>query len=476
MSENASLGADLDNYKYGFRDDEDYVFKSRKGLDHEIVEEISWMKGEPGWMRALRHKALDVFFAKPVPTWGADLSKLDYGDIYYYVKPVEEQGRSWDEVPEGIRRTFDRLGIPEAERKFLAGAGAQYESEAVYHNLKEEWERLGVIFVDSDTGLREHEEFYKEYFGTVVPAADNKYAALNTAVWSGGSFVYIPPGVKVDIPLQAYFRINAQNMGQFERTLIVADEGASVSYLEGCTAPMRDEHQLHAAVVELIALDSAQIKYSTVQNWYPGNKEGKGGIYNFVTKRGKCKGVNSKISWTQVETGSAITWKYPSCLLMGDNSVGEFYSVALTNNYQQADTGTKMIHIGKNTRSTIVSKGISAGHGQNTYRGMVKIMKNAERARNYSRCDSLLIGSQCGAHTFPYIEVKNSTAQMEHEASTSKIGEDQLFYCQQRGIPAEAAVSMIVNGFCKEVFRELPMEFAVEAQKLLGVSLEGSVG
>jgi Fe-S cluster assembly protein SufB len=386
--------------------------------------------------------------------------------------------KSLDELDPEILRTYEKLGIPLAEQKMLAGVAvdAVFDSVSVATTFKEKLSEAGVIFCSFSEAVQKHPDLVKQYLGSVVPHTDNFFAALNAAVFTDGSFVYVPQGVKCPMELSTYFRINAAETGQFERTLIVADEGASVSYLEGCTAPIRDENQLHAAVVELIALDKAQIKYSTVQNWYPGDKNGKGGIYNFVTKRGACRGKNSKISWTQVETGSAITWKYPSCILQGENSVGEFYSVALTNNYQQADTGTKMIHIGKNTTSTIVSKGISAGHGQNTYRGQVKIMKDATGARNYTQCDSLLIGDKCGAHTFPYIEVKNSTARMEHEASTSKIGEDQMFYLRQRGLKAEDAVSMIVNGFCKRVFKELPMEFAVEAQKLLSVSLEGSVG
>ena len=385
---------------------------------------------------------------------------------------------SLEELDPEILRTYEKLGIPLEEQKHLAGVAvdAVFDSVSVATTFKEKLAELGIVFCSFSEAVQKHPDLVQKYLGSVVPYSDNFFAALNAAVFTDGSFVYVPKGVRCPMELSTYFRINAANTGQFERTLIVADEGSYVSYLEGCTAPIRDENQLHAAVVELIALDNAQIKYSTVQNWYPGDKEGKGGIYNFVTKRGKCLGVNSKISWTQVETGSAITWKYPSCILQGENSVGEFYSVALTNNYQQADTGTKMIHIGKNTRSTIVAKGISAGHGQNTYRGQVKIMKGATGARNYTQCDSLLIGDKCGAHTFPYIEVRNSTARMEHEASTSKIGEDQLFYLRQRGLKAEDAVSMIVNGFCKRVFRELPMEFAVEAQKLLGVSLEGSVG
>jgi Fe-S cluster assembly protein SufB len=404
---------------------------------------------------------------------------IDYQNSCYYSAPKQKPNlKSLDELDPEILRTYEKLGIPLAEQKMLAGVAvdAVFDSVSVGTTFKAKLAEAGVIFCSFSEAVQEHPELIKKYLGSVVPYTDNFFAALNAAVFTDGSFVYVPKGVKCPMELSTYFRINAAETGQFERTLIIADERASVSYLEGCTAPIRDENQLHAAVVELIAFDDAQIKYSTVQNWYPGDKNGKGGIYNFVTKRGACRGKNSKISWTQVETGSSITWKYPSCILQGDNSVGEFYSVALTNNYQQADTGTKMIHIGKNTRSTIVSKGISAGHGQNTYRGQVKIMKDATGARNYTQCDSLLIGDKCGAHTFPYIEVKNSTARMEHEASTSKIGEDQMFYLRQRGLKAEDAVSMIVNGFCKRVFRELPMEFAVEAQKLLSVSLEGSVG
>ncbi|HXH24293.1 MAG TPA: Fe-S cluster assembly protein SufB, partial [Vicinamibacterales bacterium] len=390
-------------------------------------------------------------------------------------RPVRQ---SLDEVDPEIRRTFEKLGIPLEEQKLLSGVAvdAVFDSVSVATTFKEKLAELGIIFCSFSEAVREHPELVRRYLGTVVPYSDNFFAALNSAVFSDGSFAYIPKGVRCPMELSTYFRINARETGQFERTLIIADEGSYVSYLEGCTAPMRDENQLHAAVVELIALDNATIKYSTVQNWYPGDKEGRGGIYNFVTKRGRCAGVNSKITWTQVETGSAITWKYPSCILQGDNSVGEFYSVATTTNYQQADTGTKMIHIGRNTRSTIVSKGISAGHGQNTYRGLVRIAKSADGARNYSQCDSLLIGDKCGAHTFPYLDIRNSTAQVEHEASTSKIGEDQIFYCRQRGLSTEDAVNMIVSGFCKEVFRQLPMEFAVEAQKLLGITLEGSVG
>jgi Fe-S cluster assembly protein SufB len=414
------------------------------------------------------------------PTWAnVHYAPIDYQSIVYYSAPKQKKGpKSLDEVDPKLLETYEKLGVPLHERAKLAGVAvdAVFDSVSVATTFRAKLEEVGVIFCSFSEAVQKHPDLVRQWLGSVVPYTDNFFATLNSAVFSDGSFCYIPKGVRCPMELSTYFRINAANTGQFERTLIVAEEGAYVSYLEGCTAPIRDENQLHAAVVELVALDRAQIKYSTVQNWYPGDKEGKGGIYNFVTKRGKCLGRTSKISWTQVETGSAITWKYPSCILQGDDSVGEFYSVAVANNFQQADTGTKMIHLGKNTRSTIVSKGISAGHGQNTYRGLVRIGKTAENARNYSQCDSLLLGDKCGAHTFPYIEVLSSTAQMEHEASTSKIGEDQVFYFQQRGLSSEDAVNMIVNGFCKEVFQELPMEFAVEAQKLLGVSLEGSVG
>jgi Fe-S cluster assembly protein SufB len=470
-------------YKWGFVTDIEHE-QVPKGLNEEIIRTISSKKGEPEFMlewrlKAYRHWA-SLEKSQAEPKWAnIKYGPIDYQDIVYYSAPKQKAGlSSLEEVDPEILRTYEKLGIPLAEQKMLAGVAvdAVFDSVSVATTFKAKLAELGVIFCSFSEAVQKHPELVQKYLGSVVPYTDNFFAGLNGAVFTDGSFVYVPKGVRCPMELSTYFRINAAETGQFERTLIVADEGAYVSYLEGCTAPIRDENQLHAAVVELVALDNAQIKYSTVQNWYPGDKEGRGGIYNFVTKRGKCLGVNSKISWTQVETGSAITWKYPGCILQGDNSVGEFYSVALTNNYQQADTGTKMIHLGKNTTSTIVSKGISAGHGQNTYRGMVKILKGAERARNYTQCDSLLIGDQCGAHTFPYIEVKNSSARMEHEASTSKIGEDQLFYLQQRGLKTEDAVSMIVNGFCKQVFRELPMEFAVEAQKLLSVSLEGSVG
>jgi Fe-S cluster assembly protein SufB len=465
-------------YKYGWSDNiEADTFPP--GLNEDVVRGISARKNEPEFMLEWRLKAFRHWLTMTEPTWAhLRIAPIDYQGVSYYSAPKKKkQLNSLDEVDAEILETFNKLGISLDEQKRLTGVAvdAVLDSVSVATTFKDELRKLGIIFCSFSEAVQEHPELVKKYLGSVVPYTDNFFATLNSAVFSDGSFCYIPKGVRCPMELSTYFRINTAGTGQFERTLIVADEGSSVSYLEGCTAPMRDENQLHAAVVELVALPGATIKYSTVQNWYPGDKNGKGGIYNFVTKRGKAFD-NSKISWTQVETGSAITWKYPSCILQGDNSVGEFYSVALTNNYQQADTGTKMIHIGRNTRSTIISKGISAGQGQNAYRGLVKIMKNAENARNYSQCDSLLIGDKCGAHTFPYIEVRNSTATMEHEASTSKIGEDQLFYMQQRGIGTEDAVSMIVNGFCREVFRELPMEFAVEAQKLLGVSLEGSVG
>jgi Fe-S cluster assembly protein SufB len=470
-------------YKWGFITsiDEDRL---PPGLNEEIVRAISLKKGEPEFMMEWRLKAYRYWAQleqkQAEPKWAnVKYPPIDYQALSYYSAPKQKKElKSLDEVDPEILDTYSKLGIPLHEQKLLAGVAvdAVFDSVSVATTFKAKLAEAGVIFCSFSEAVKNHPELVKKYLGSVVPVTDNFFAALNSAVFSDGSFVYVPKGVRCPMELSTYFRINAQNTGQFERTLIIADEGAYVSYLEGCTAPIRDENQLHAAVVELIAHDNATIKYSTVQNWYPGDKEGKGGIYNFVTKRGKALGKNSKISWTQVETGSAITWKYPSCILQGDNSVGEFYSVALTNNYQQADTGTKMIHIGKNTKSTVVSKGISAGHGQNTYRGMVKILKGATGARNYTQCDSLLIGDKCGAHTFPYIEVKNASARMEHEASTSKIGEDQIFYLQQRGISKEEAVSMIINGFCKAVFKELPMEFAVEAQKLLSISLEGSVG
>ena len=467
-------------YKYGFVTDVE-ADSAPPGLNEDIVRLISAKKHEPEFMLAWRLKAYRHWLTLKEPSWPhVHYPAIDYQNAVYYSAPKKKGDgpKSLDDVDPKLLETYEKLGIPLKERERLAGVAvdAVFDSVSVGTTFKKQLAEKGIIFCSFSEAVLEHPELVKKYLGMVVPYTDNFFAALNSAVFSDGSFCFIPKGVRCPMELSTYFRINAANTGQFERTLIVAEEGASVSYLEGCTAPMRDEHQLHAAVVELIALDDASIKYSTVQNWYPGDENGKGGIYNFVTKRGLCKGKNSKISWTQVETGSAITWKYPSCILLGDNSVGEFYSVAVTNNYQQADTGTKMTHIGKNTRSTIVSKGISAGHGQNSYRGLVKIQKSAAHARNFSQCDSMLIGSKCGAHTFPYIEVKNTTASVEHEASTSKIGEDQIFYCNQRGLSTQDAVNMIVNGFCKEVFKELPMEFAVEAQKLLGVSLEGSVG
>jgi Fe-S cluster assembly protein SufB len=465
-------------YKYGFVTDIESD-QAPPGLNEDIIRLISKKKNEPEWMLDFRLKALRHWTTMKEPTWAnVKYGPIDYQSICYYSAPKQKrQLNSLDEVDPELRATFEKLGISLDEQKRLSGVAvdAVFDSVSVATTFRSELAKVGVIFCSFSDAVQKHPDLVRKYLGSVVPYTDNFFATLNAAVFTDGSFCYIPKGVRCPMELSTYFRINSAGTGQFERTLIVADEGATVSYLEGCTAPMRDENQLHAAVVELVALDNASIKYSTVQNWYPGDKEGRGGIYNFVTKRGKAF-TNAKLSWTQVETGSAITWKYPSCILQGDNSVGEFYSVALTNHHQQADTGTKMIHLGKNTRSTIISKGISAGFGQQTYRGEVKIMKSAEGARNYSQCDSLLLGDKCGAHTFPYIEVRNSSAQMEHEASTSKIGEDQLFYCQQRGISAEDAVSMIVNGFCREVFKELPMEFAVEATKLLGVSLEGSVG
>jgi len=467
------------DYPYGFVTDveSDTV---PKGLSEEVIRAISTKKGEPDWLLQWRLRAYRHWLTMKEPRW-ANLRypEIDYQEIRYYSAPKKKEGpKSLDEIDPEIRRTYEKLGIPLAEQGRLAGVAvdAVFDSVSVATTFKAKLAEAGVIFCSFSEAVKSHPDLVKKWLGSVVPYTDNFYATLNSAVFTDGSFCYVPKGVRCPMELSTYFRINAVDTGQFERTLIVAEEGSYVSYLEGCSAPMRDTNQLHAAVVELVALDNATIKYSTVQNWYPGDKDGKGGIFNFVTKRGRCKGINSRITWTQVETGSAITWKYPSCILQGDNSIGEFYSVAVANNWQQADTGTKMIHIGRNTRSTIISKGISAGHGQNTYRGGVTMTKSAHNARNYSQCDSLLLGDQCGAHTFPYLDVQNPTAQIEHEASTSKIGEDQLFYCRQRGLSTEDAVNMIVNGFCKRVFKELPMEFAVESQKLLGVSLEGSVG
>ena len=467
------------DYKYGFVTDieQDTI---PPGLNEDVIRVISAKKGEPDWLKDWRLKAYKNWKKMKNPSWAnITYPSIDYQSISYYSAPKEKKElKSLDEVDPELLETYNKLGIPLEEQKMLAGVAvdAVFDSVSVVTTFKKDLEKHGIIFCPFSEAVLNHPNLVRKYLGSVVPMTDNFFAALNSAVFSDGSFVYIPKGVRCPMELSTYFRINAANTGQFERTLIIADEGSYVSYLEGCTAPMRDENQLHAAVVELIAHKDAEIKYSTIQNWYPGDKDGKGGIFNFVTKRGTCLEENSRISWTQVETGSAITWKYPSVILKGDNSKGEFYSVALTNNHQQADTGTKMIHLGKNTSSTIISKGISAGKSQNTYRGQVKIMKNAENARNYSQCDSILIGSECGAHTFPYIDVRNPTAKMEHEASTSNIGEDQLFYCNQRGLSTENAVSLIVNGFCKKVFKELPMEFAVEAQKLMEVSLEGSVG
>ena len=467
-------------YRYGFVTDIEQE-KFPKGLNEEFVALISRKKNEQEWLLEWRLKAYRHWLTMKEPTWQyVTYNPIDYQDIYYYAAPKQANGKpkSLDEVDPELLRTYEKLGIPLVEQERLSGVAvdAVFDSVSVATTFKDKLSELGIIFCSFSDAVLEHPDLVKKYLGSVVPATDNFFATLNSAVFSDGSFAYIPKGVRCPMELSTYFRINASQTGQFERTLIIADEGSYVSYLEGCTAPMRDENQLHAAVVELVALDNAQIKYSTVQNWYPGDENGVGGIYNFVTKRGKCQGINSKISWTQVETGSAITWKYPGCLLIGDNSVGEFYSVATTMHHQQADTGTKMIHIGKNTKSTIISKGISAQQGQNAYRGLVKIAKSAEGARNYTQCDSLLMGDECGAHTFPYIEVKNSSAQMEHEATTSKISEDQLFYCRQRGLREEDAINMIVNGFCKKVFNELPMEFAVEAQNLLNLKLEGAVG
>ena len=467
------------DYKYGFITD---IKENRipNGLNEEVVKKISSIKKEPKWLLNWRLKAYKRWLEMKEPDWSnLKYPKIKYNDICYYSAPKKKKLDSLDQVDPELLKTYDKLGIPLDEQKMLSNVAvdAVFDSVSIATTFKDTLKKEGVIFCSFSEAVIKYPKLIKKYLGTVVPSTDNYYAALNSAVFSDGSFVYIPKDTKCPMELSTYFRINAANTGQFERTLIIADDNSYVSYLEGCTAPMRDENQLHAAIVELITLDNAEIKYSTVQNWYPGDKDGKGGIYNFVTKRGHCKGINSKISWTQIETGSSITWKYPSCILRGDNSIGEFYSVALSNNYQQADTGTKMIHIGKNTRSTIISKGISAGHGQQTYRGEVKIMKNAINSRNFSQCDSILIGNSCGAHTRPYINIKNSSSKIEHEATTSKIGEEQLFYCNQRGISTENAISLIINGFCKDVYKKLPMEFAIEAQKLMEISLEGcSVG
>jgi Fe-S cluster assembly protein SufB len=471
----------LERYKYGFVTEIESE-TAPKGLNEDTIRFISAKKEEPEWLLDWRLRAYRAWTAMEEPDWAKIFyPPIDYQDAYYYSAPKQKTLQSLDELDPEILKTYEKLGIPLREQEMLAGVAnvavdAVFDSVSVATTFKKKLEEAGVIFCSFSEAVRNHPELVRKYLGSVVPYSDNYFATLNSAVFSDGSFVFVPKGVRCPMELSTYFRINAAQTGQFERTLIIAEDGAYVSYLEGCTAPMRDENQLHAAVVELVALDDAEIKYSTVQNWYPGDEEGRGGIYNFVTKRGACRGRNSKISWTQVETGSAITWKYPSCILQGDNSVGKFYSIAITNNRQQADTGTKMIHIGKNTRSTIISKGISAGRGQATYRGLVKVLPKAEGARNHTQCDSLLIGDRCGAHTVPYIESRNRTAIVEHEATTSKISEDQLFYCVQRGLSKEEAVSMIVNGFCREVLQELPMEFAVEAQKLVGISLEGSVG
>ena len=471
---------EVDKYKYGFVTDIE-METAPKGLNEDIIRLISAKKEEPDWLLEWRLKAYRHWLTMEEPDWAkVGYDKIDYQDLHYYAAPKNiDRPKSLDEVDPELLKTYEKLGIPLKEQELLSGVvavDAVFDSVSVATTYKAKLTEMGVIFCSISEAVREYPEIVEKYIGSVVPYSDNYFATLNSAVFTDGSFVYIPKGLRCPMELSTYFRINAENTGQFERTLIIADEGAYVSYLEGCTAPQRDENQLHAAVVELVALDNAEIKYSTVQNWYPGDENGKGGIYNFVTKRGACRGENSKISWTQVETGSAVTWKYPSCILQGDNSIGEFYSVAITNNAQQADTGTKMIHLGRNTRSTVISKGISAGRADNTYRGLVKIMPKAEGARNFTQCDSLLIGNKCGAHTVPYIESRNPSARVEHEATTSKISEDQMFYCMQRGLSSEAAVSLIVNGFCKEVMKELPMEFAVEAQKLIGISLEGSVG
>ena len=468
MSENVVLGVDLDEYRYGFRDKEDYVFKSRKGLDHEIVDEISWMKREPDWMRALRHKALDIFFSKPTPTWGGDLSRLDYNDIYYYIKPVEQQGRTWDEVPEGIKETFERLGIPEAERKFLAGAGAQYESEAVYHSLKEEWGKQGVIFVDSDTGLREYEDVYREHFGTVVPAADNKYAALNTATWSGGSFVYVPPGVKVEVPLQAYFRINAQNMGQFERTLIIADEGSQVHYIEGCTAPTYSTDSFHSGVIEIIVKKGARVRYTTIQNWSHN-------VYNLVTQRAMAH-EGAVMEWVDGNLGSRLTMKYPAVYMMGPKAHGEILSIAFSGQGQHQDAGAKLVFCAPHTTGQIISKSISKNGGRSSYRGLVKVEQGAKHAKCKVVCDALILDSRSRSDTYPYIEVAEQDASVGHEASVSRIGEEQLFYLMSRGLSESEASTMIVSGFIEPLVKELPMEYAVELNRLIELQMESSVG
>ncbi len=463
-----TLGVNLDDYKYGFRDEENYVFKSRKGLDHEIVDQISWMKGEPDWMRAMRHQALDIFFSKPVPTWGGDLSKLDYGDIYYYIKPVEEQKHDWDEVPDDIKRTFDRLGVPETERKFLAGSGAQYESEAVYHSLKEEWERQGVIFVDSDTGLHEYPDIYREHFGAIVPAADNKYAAMNTAVWSGGSFVYVPPGVKVTLPLQAYFRINAQNIGQFERTLIIIDEGAEATYVEGCTAPIYSTDSLHSGVIEIIVKKGARFRYTTIQNWSKN-------VYNLVTQRALAY-EGAVMEWVDGNLGSRLTMKYPSVYMLGKGARAEILSIAFANAGQHQDAGGKVIHVAPHTTSSITSKSISKSGGRASYRGLVQVHKGAHGVKSNVVCDALILDDRSRSDTYPVMEIDEEDVSISHEATVSKVNEEQLFYLQSRGIPENQAMLMIVNGFIEPIIKELPMEYAVEMNRLIQLEMEGSVG
>jgi Fe-S cluster assembly protein SufB len=468
VSDNITLGVNLDEYKYGFRDEENYVFKARKGLDHEIVDQISWMKGEPDWMRAMRHRALDIFFSKPTPTWGGDLSKLDYGDIYYYIRPVEEQKNDWDQVPDDIKRTFDRLGIPEAEQKFLAGSGAQYESEAVYHKLKEEWERQGVIFVDSDTGLREYPDIYHEHFGAVVPATDNKYAAMNTAAWSGGSFVYVPPGVKVTLPLQAYFRINAQNIGQFERTLIIIDEGAEATYVEGCTAPIYSTDSLHSGVIEILVKKDARFRYTTIQNWSKN-------VYNLVTQRALAY-EGATMEWVDGNLGSRLTMKYPSVYMLGRGARAEILSIAFANAGQHQDAGGQVIHVAPHTTSSITSKSISKSGGRAGYRGLVKVHKGAHGVKSNVVCDALILDDRSRSDTYPVMEIDQEDVSISHEATVSKVSEEQLFYLQSRGVPEAQATMMIVNGFIEPIVKELPMEYAVEMNRLIQLEMEGSVG
>jgi Fe-S cluster assembly protein SufB len=467
-TERQALDSVKSDYKYGFSQPENYVFKARKGLDHEIIDQISVMKGEPEWMRKLRHDALDIFFSKPIPTWGADLSAINYQDIYYYIKPVESQGKSWDDVPADIKETFDKLGIPEAERKFLAGAGAQYESEAIYHSLKEEWEKQGVIFMDSDSGLREHPEIYKEYFGTVVPSTDNVFAALNTAAWSGGSFVYVPKGVHLDIPLQAYFRINAQSMGQFERTLIIVDEGATIHYVEGCTAPTYSQDSLHSGVIEIIVRKNARCRYTTIQNWSTN-------VYNLVTQRSLVH-EKATMEWVDANLGSKITMKYPSVYMLGDGAHGQILSMAFAGPGQHLDTGGKLVHGAPNTSSQLISKSISKGGGRASYRGLLKVSKGAHGAKSNVVCDALLLDAKSRSDTYPYIEIDEDDVTVGHEASVSKIGEEQLFYLQSRGLSEDEASAMIVSGFIEPMVKELPMEYAVEMNRLIQLQMEGSIG